>query len=1275
VSATAPLDTDRTIPDPAPPGSGGWIRRLWPFLMAHRRNVVIAFGMAVLGQAVTAFTPIIERAIIDDGIVAETKPVWPFLVILLAAGAFSFWAAYVRRWVGGRVSLDVQYDLRVAIFERLQRLDFGTHDELQTGQLVSRASSDLGLIQGLLAFLPIIVGNVVMLVLSVVVMLFLSPPLTLVMLLAIPLLLFVSMRMRSAVFPATWDAQQRAGEVAGVVDEAVTGVRVVKGFGQESRELEHLADAAEHLYASRSRLVRLQARYAPAMQAIPAYGQVGVLAVGGWLALNGEITLGTFLAFSTYLVQLVAPVRMFAGLFAIAQQARAGGERILDILDANTRVVEAPDATELPEIRGDVRFEQVRFGYTRSTPVLDGFDLHVAPGEVIALVGASGSGKSTVTGLLPRFYDVAAGAVTIDGIDVRSVTLDSLRRQVGVVFEDAFLFSDTVHANIAYGVPDATDEQVRAAAEAAGALRFVEELPDGFATVVGERGLTLSGGQRQRIALARAILSDPRVLLLDDATSAVDAATEEAIHATLRELMAGRTTILIAHRRSTLRLAQRIALIDHGRVVDLGTHEELLERNDRYRTLLTGLATEDDVDSLDGTFDHEGRAVAAGADEPTVDGVTPSAWTATEDTVPVAMAAVAPVARFGPPGGGGGGGMGMALAATPELLAKLATLPPADDTPHVDVADVAAERPGKFRILEYIRPWRNWLIFGLALVALDSALTLLGPLLVRRALDSGVRADDITVVWVASAVFFAAVTLDWLVTWAYTWITGRTAERALYGLRVKIFAHLERMSLDYYDRELDGRIMTRMTTDIEALSQLIQTGLVTAVVAAITSVGVFVFLVILSPELALAAAAVLPPLAIATWQYRKRSSIAYRNAREAIGTVNANLQENLSGVRVAQAYVREGRNVSHFRTVNERYLRHRLGAQRLIALYFPFVLFLADVGAVLVLGVGAVLVPEGVVTSGVVIAFLLYLNMFFSPIQQLSQTLDTWQQASASLEKIEELLDTPSGTPAPDHPVVPGRLRGVVQFDGVRFVYPDTTGGPALDGVTVTVAAGETVALVGETGAGKSTLVKLAARFYDPTDGTVSVDGIDLRTIDLGVFRRQLGIVPQEAFLFTGTVRDNIAYGRPGSSDAEIEAAARAVGAHEFVASLPNGYLEPVSERGRSLSSGQRQLLALARARLVDPAILLLDEATSQLDLASEARVQQAMQAAAQGRTTILVAHRLPTAARADRILVVDRGHIVEEGTHAALLARDGAYARLWASFTTASADATPVAS
>ena len=1267
---------------PTPP-QGGWIRRLSPYLLPHRRNVVIALLAAVIGQGLSALTPVFAAVVIDDGISADRRAVWPWLLALVAAGVASFGCAYVRRWIGGRVSLDVQYDLRNAIYERLQRLDFAGHDQLRTGQLVSRASTDLGLIQSLLAFLPILLGNVVLLLVALVVMVVLSPLLTLLVVATLPLLLWVSLRLRGKVFPATWDAQQKAGEVADVVDEAVSGVRVVKGFGQEERELAHLAEASEALYASRARLVKLQARFTSTLQAIPTLAQVAVLALGGWLALEGRLTLGAFLAFSSYLVQLMAPVRLLAGLFTVGQQARAGGERILDILDANSQVVDAPDAVELPPVRGEVAFEGVTFGYTLSEAVLDGFDLHVAPGEVVALVGTSGSGKSTVTALLPRFYDVASGRVTVDGVDVRDVTLESLRRQVGIVFEDAFLFSDTVRANIAYGSPDATDADIAAAAAAAGADRFIAALPEGYATVVGERGVSLSGGQRQRIALARAVLTDPRILVLDDATSAVDAATEEAIHATLRELMADRTTILIAHRRSTLRLAQRIVVLDAGRAVAEGSHEELLATSDIYRDLFAG---PEDVellpdDDLDGEGEGEGadtvtlarELVGVSAATSGDAGVTAAAWPTLEpEDERLEGTGVALPPRIGPPGGGGGGGggpMGMALTATPRMLEVLRTLPPADDTPEVDLDAVAAPQDEPFRIGRYVRPWMWWMGLGLLLVVVDTLLTLFGPALVSYGIDEGVVAGDRSALWRAVALFAAAGLVDWGVVWAYTAVTGRTAERVLFGLRVKIFAHLQRLSLDYYDRELDGRIMTRMTTDVEALSQLVQTGLLNGIVGAFTCVGVFVFLVVLSPPLALVTAAILPPLALATWWYRRRSSAAYARARDAIADVNANLQESLSGVRVAQAYVREGRNIDGFRSVNERYLRHRLDAQRAVAVYFPFVLLLSDLGTALVLGAGSVFEDRGIVTAGVVIAFLLYLNQFFSPIQQLSQVLDTWQQATVSVAKIAELLDTPEGVLPPAEPVPVGRLRGEVRLDDVHFAYSTAAGAEALAGVDLTVAPGETVALVGETGAGKSTIVKLIARFYDPTAGRVTVDGLDLREVDLAGLRHQLGVVPQEAFLFSGTVRDNIAYGRPEATDAEVEAAARAVGAHDFVASLPQGYLTRVTERGRSLSSGQRQLIALARARLVDPAILLLDEATSQLDLASEARVQRAMDAAAAGRTTILVAHRLPTARQADRIVVIDEGRVAEQGTHDELLARRGRYAELWQAFASADGD------
>ncbi|HWC10149.1 MAG TPA: ABC transporter ATP-binding protein, partial [Acidimicrobiales bacterium] len=450
---------------------------------------------------------------------------------------------------------------------------------------------------------------------------------------------------------------------------------------------------------------------------------------------------------------------------------------------------------------------------------------------------------------------------------------------------------------------------------------------------------------------------------------------------------------------------------------------------------------------------------------------------------------------------------------------------------------------------------------------------------------------------------------------------------------------------------------------VDALSQLLQQGLVQAVVSLLTVVGVAVVLMIMNAELALAALVALLPLAVATVWFRRRSARAYRSARERVATVNATLQESVSGVRVAQAFAREDHNVESFREVARRHLDARVDAQRLVATYFPFVEMLSVLAAACVLGVGARLASAGDVTAGELVAFVLYLNLLFAPLYQLSQVFDSWQQAAASLAKIRDLLATETSIRPPAHPVDPGRLAGAVRFEGVCFRYPGATE-DALAGVDLDVAPGETVALVGETGAGKSTIVKLAARFYDPTEGRVVVDGHPLTEFDPTAYRRQLGYVPQEPFLFSGTVRDNIAYARPEASDAEVEAAARAVGAHEFIARLPAGYLQAVSERGRSLAAGQRQLLALARAQLVDPAILLLDAATAALALATEARVIRAIGALAAPRTTLVIAHRLQTARAADRIVVVNGGRVVEQGGHDDLLAAGGQYARLWAAFT-----------
>jgi ATP-binding cassette, subfamily B, bacterial len=571
--------------------AAGWLRRLSAQVWRHKGSVLISFAAAVLGSLGQAVVPLVARKIVDDVIGHDDVAIWPWLLLLVVIAALVFLFAFLRRYRGGLVGIAVQYDLRNQMHDHLLTMDEQSLAHLSTGQLVARANSDTALVQGLLNFLPLMSGNLLMMIVSLVIMFVLSPLLALVGLIIAPALFVVSYRMRLKVYPATWDGQQREGEVAEIVDEDVNGVRVVKAFGQEERELLRMVGVVQTLYGVRMRATRLQARYQPLLESIPVLAQVAVLALGGWMALHGDLTLGTFLAFSTYVGQFVAPARQLAGVLTVGQQARAGVERIFQLLDLEPQIRDAPDATELPELRGEIELRGVRFAYDREhrdSTVLDGIDLHVRPGERVALVGASGSGKSTVTRMVHRLLDPDEGQVLVDGHDVRRVTLASLRRQVGAAFEESFLFSDSIAANIAYGRPDATRAQVEEAARVAGAHEFIEELSEGYDTRVGERGLSLSGGQRQRVALARAVLSDPRILVLDDATSAVDSATEERIFTRLREVLAGRTSLIVAHRVSTLSLADRVVLLDAGRVADQGTHEELMARNASYRELLTG---------------------------------------------------------------------------------------------------------------------------------------------------------------------------------------------------------------------------------------------------------------------------------------------------------------------------------------------------------------------------------------------------------------------------------------------------------------------------------------------------------------------------------------------------------------------------------------------------------------------------------------------------------------------------------------------------------------
>ena len=566
---------------------GGW--RMMAASLRPSKGWIVAGVLASLTWAGTKLVvPLLVRNAIDKGLDPyEPRKLLTYGGIIVFVTVFVAGSSALRRYAAFALSLRSEADLRHQMFAHLQRLHFGYHDAAHTGQLMARATTDLKQIQMMLIFIPVTGANVVMIGAVGVTLLMINPKLTLVALVSLPFLNLATVKFSRKIQPESAELQQRMAEISGLVEETVTGVRVVKGFGAEEMQNSRIGALARSTFDQAMRIARLRANFTPLMEVLPTVGLVAVLYVGAREVLAGRLTIGELLAFNIYVLQLIFPLRILALAVAAMARGAASAARVYEVLSTRPDIVDVESPRPLPpDGKGEVRFEGVSFGYAVDLPILRNLTFTVRPGEAVALVGRTGSGKSTVARLLPRFYDATEGTIRLDGVDIRELSLGDLRRSIGIVFEDTFLFTDTIRDNIAFAEPEAATEDVVRASTLAGAHEFISRLPEGYDTMLGEAGLSLSGGQRQRIAIARAILSRPRVLILDDATSAVDPTKEHEIREALEEVTSGTTTIIIGHRPATIALADRVLLIDDGRVAAEGTHEELLATSAAYRTVL-----------------------------------------------------------------------------------------------------------------------------------------------------------------------------------------------------------------------------------------------------------------------------------------------------------------------------------------------------------------------------------------------------------------------------------------------------------------------------------------------------------------------------------------------------------------------------------------------------------------------------------------------------------------------------------------------------------------
>lgn len=1136
----------------------------WTLLMRQRVIVRWLVTTLILSAVIDVLIAQAVVAMVDDAIVDQAVPLADYVRQIALLAVVRFAVGFLNRQLTVRLSYHMEFELRTWLYSRIQGAELQRLQSVSNGQYVTRSMTDVHLIQEILQYLPVIVGLAPVILGLGIFVLIISPPMGVLALAALPLNLGIVSRFRKRLSALSFADLYERSEVAGAIDEPVRGIRVVKAFSREARERARVRATTDRAFRLNMSRVRLLARYDIPIKAGPVLVNAAVLFIGARLVASDSLSLGEFLIAFQVAGGITILAQLFDELAGGWQYLRSAQTRVASLLALGRRPREG---RALPTSATGVALRGVDIAYDDHV-VLAGVDLEVRPGELVVLTGPPRSGKSAVAQVAAGLLEPAAGEVVLDGLPIGLIDVAAVRRSVRVAVEEPMLFTGTFRSNLDLGAPWPTsDEEIRAAARAAGADEVIASFPDGLDSPVGERGLTLSGGQRQRLALARSLVVPPRVLILDDALSAVNPSLELQILRRIRAHAPDMAILCITRREGPAALADRV--------------------------------------------------------------------------VELPAPAAARLAEPAP------------TAAMVEAQRMAAVSAEDDEPPYTEEEVTRDERPRFAWLLRRIRP----IVLAVLAVMLVNGVARLGPeLLFGQVSDVAVDRGDTGLTDLISLAAVGVGAAYALSGYPLRVLTQRAVQGMVFLLRRRTFERLMRLGIDYYDRERPGLVAARVVNDLDrfsgfalrAVSLLSLLSLFFIAMAIVLIISAYVFPVVLGIVLV---------LVVITVAQLRIGSRAYGEARTQLGLVVAKFEEDLAGtveIRSCGAVAKANR-----RFVTEAWeLRHRRKWALSVENFFQEATqFVAHVGGALVLwragwsvwagglAVGSALVIRLVTTQG-----MLFLPQVNSSYGRLLDVRVSWRRLAEPFGAPLLPVERPDARPCPP-------LRGEVGFDGVSFGYPGT-GREVLHDVSFTIPPGTVTALVGYTGAGKSSIAKLLARMYDPDAGAVRLDGHDIRDLDVASLRHRLGIVPQDAFVFRGTVGSNIAYARPEATDEEIEEAARVVGAWDVLQALPGGLDHPVEEEGANLTAAQRQLIAFARAWLVEPDILVLDEATSSLDAALEDQVLRTI--ARLGRTTIMITHRDNVARAADRVLVLSDGRLVEEGTPEELAGAGSAYDGLW---------------